>query len=222
MCGQPTRPAGSARLELSVAEAVVTADQGFLVRVLSRPAASRASATSEPMVPGSKIESHTVVTPSAVSPQGNTVLAWRRDNSCPCSSPKKTSSGCSCFDGKSIRRAPQSGGDPPVSGTYNSQYRAESDMELRDSLAFRIAAKIVDIRPNGNLVIEAHQDIENNEELWRISLTGVVRREAIQADRTVNSDSIAELKILKKELGQVRDGYARGWFTRWYDHFKPF
>ena len=63
------------------------------------------------------------------------------------------------FDGKSVKPAPQSDGDPSIGGTYNSQYRAESDVELRDSLNFRIAAKIVDIRPNGNLVLEAHWDI---------------------------------------------------------------
>ncbi|QDS98317.1 flagellar basal body L-ring protein FlgH [Adhaeretor mobilis] len=126
------------------------------------------------------------------------------------------------FDGKSIQSASQASGDPSVGGTYNSQYRAESDVELRDSLTFRIAAKIVDIRPNGNLVIEAHWNIQNNEEHWRISLTGEVRRETIQADRTVTSDAIADMNIVKKEMGQVRDGYARGWFSRWYDTYKPF
>jgi len=121
-----------------------------------------------------------------------------------------------------LKPATQSDGDPTVSGTLNSQYRAESDVELRDSLSFRIAAKIVDIRPNGNLVIEGHQTIRNNEERWRISLTGVVRREAIQANRTVSSDSIYDFNVDKEELGQVRDGYARGWLARYYDRFKPF
>ncbi len=126
------------------------------------------------------------------------------------------------LDGGALKPAAQADGDPTVNGTLNSQYRAESDVELRDSLSFRMAAKIVDIRPNGNLVIEGHQTIRNNEERWRISLTGVVRREAIQADRTVSSDSIYDFDVDKEELGQVRDGYARGWFTRWYDRFKPF
>jgi len=121
-----------------------------------------------------------------------------------------------------IKPATQSDGDPTVSGTLNSQYRAQSDVELRDSLSFRMAAKIVDIRPNGNLVIEGHQQIRNNEERWRISLTGIVRREAIQADRTVSSDAIYDFDVDKEELGQVRDGYARGWMARWYDRFKPF
>jgi len=126
------------------------------------------------------------------------------------------------FDGKSIMAAPQAGGDPRISGSLTSQFRAEGDMEARDTMTFRIAAKIVDIRPNGNLVIEAHQTVKNNEEVWRQSLTGIVRREAIGADRTVKSDSIAELWIDKREIGQVRDGYNRGWFQKFYDTFKPF
>lgn len=126
------------------------------------------------------------------------------------------------FDGKSIFAAPQSRGDPRVSGAINSQTRAEGEIELRDALTFRIAAKIVDIRPNGNLVIEAHRDIHVNDEVWRTSLTGIVRRQAIQPDRTVRSDSIADLKIHKKEIGQVRNAYAPGWFSFWWGKAKPF
>jgi flagellar L-ring protein precursor FlgH len=126
------------------------------------------------------------------------------------------------FDGKSIKAAPQNDGDPRVAGTYNSQYRAESDVELRDQLTFEIAAQILEIRPNGNLYIEGNQHIRNNEEDWRIFLSGEVRREAIMPDRTVSWKAIANLDIDKGEDGQVRDGYARGWFARWYDKYKPF
>jgi flagellar L-ring protein precursor FlgH len=126
------------------------------------------------------------------------------------------------FDGKNIKLAAQNDGDPRVQGTYNSQYRAQSDVELRDTLTFRIAAQIIEIRPNGNLYVEANWSIQNNEERWRIFLSGEVRRESIQPDRSVSSDAIVNLDIVKKEEGQVRDGYARGWFARWYDKYKPF
>jgi flagellar L-ring protein precursor FlgH len=126
------------------------------------------------------------------------------------------------FDGKSIKAAPQNDGDPRVAGTYNSQYRTESDVELRDTLTFRIAAEIIEIRPNGNLYIEGNWNIRNNEEHWKIFLSGEVRREAIAPDRTVSSEAIANLDIHKEEVGQVRDGYARGWLGRWYDKYKPF
>jgi len=118
--------------------------------------------------------------------------------------------------------AGQKDGDPKINGTLTNQYRANSDLETRDTLTFRIAAKIVDIRPNGNLVLEAHQKIRINEEEYRISLTGIVRREAIQADRTVSSDAVTELVISKDEKGQVHDGYARGWLKQLYDKFHFF
>jgi flagellar L-ring protein precursor FlgH len=126
------------------------------------------------------------------------------------------------FDGKDLIPAPQGQGDPSVRGVLNSQYRAESELELRDSLTFRIAAAVVDIRPNGNLVIEARREIRINEEVWQQSLTGVVRRQSIGPDRTVRSDEVAELRIEKRERGFVNDSYSRGWFARWYDKWKPF
>lgn len=126
------------------------------------------------------------------------------------------------FDDGALKPAPQSDGDPSVAGTYNSQYRAESDVELRDALTFNIAAEIIEIRPNGNLYIEGDLNIKNNEEQWKIFLSGEVRREAIQPDRTVTSKSIVHLDISKQEAGQVRDGYARGWVGKWYDKYKPF
>jgi flagellar L-ring protein precursor FlgH len=126
------------------------------------------------------------------------------------------------FDGKSIKAAPQTDGDPRVAGTYNSQYRAESDVELRNSLTFEVAAEVIEIRPNGNLYVEGNQTIRNNDEEWTIFISGEVAREAIQPDRTVSSKAMAKLNIDKDEVGQVRDGYARGWFNKWYDKYKPF
>jgi flagellar L-ring protein FlgH len=126
------------------------------------------------------------------------------------------------FDGKDLFPAAQGQGDPAVRGSLNSQYRAESELELRDSLTFRIAAAVVDIRPNGNLVVEARREIRINEEVWQQSLTGIVRRQSIGPDRTVRSDEVAELRIEKRERGFVNDSYSRGWFARWYDKWKPF
>jgi flagellar L-ring protein FlgH len=126
------------------------------------------------------------------------------------------------FDGKNLTPDPQPNGPLAVSGNLQSQFRVESDMELRDQLTFRIAAHIVDIQPNGNLVVEAHRTIRNNEEVWQQSLTGVVRRTAIGPDRTVRSDEIADLRIEKREMGFIRESYKRGWLQSWYDRWKAF
>jgi flagellar L-ring protein precursor FlgH len=121
-----------------------------------------------------------------------------------------------------LKPSPQSDGDPAINAALRSQFRAEADLESRDAMMFRMAVRIVEIRPNGNLVLEGHQDIENNEERWQLSLTGIVPREAIEPDRTVRSDRIASLHVVKREMGHVRDGYNRGWLQRAYDKLKPF
>lgn len=125
------------------------------------------------------------------------------------------------FSGGDLIPDAQRRGDPRVSGQYNSRFRAEGDLESRDSMTFTIAAKVVDIRPNGNLVIEARRTIENNSEMWQQSLTGTIRREDVSPDNKVLSEDVAELRIRKRETGQVRDAYRRGWLTRFFDMFQP-
>ncbi|QDT67761.1 flagellar basal body L-ring protein [Planctomycetes bacterium MalM25] len=126
------------------------------------------------------------------------------------------------FDGKDLFPAPQRRGDPSVSGTLNSQLRAESEIEQRESLTFAMAVKVVDIRPNGNLVLEGRSEVQNNEEIWMVYLSGEVARQQIGPDWTVRDTSLANKRIKKYEVGAVHDGYARGWLNQWYGKYKPF
>jgi flagellar L-ring protein FlgH len=126
------------------------------------------------------------------------------------------------FDGKNLSPAPFNNGDPRIKGQLDSQYKTEADLTAKDALTFRIAANVVDIRPNGNLVLEARNEVQHDDEVWEQSLTGVVRRQSIGPDRTVRSDAIAESRIRIRKKGFVHDGIERGWFTKWYDCWKPF
>jgi flagellar L-ring protein precursor FlgH len=118
---------------------------------------------------------------------------------------------------RSIKPSPQSDGDPRVQGTLTQRRRAESSVETRDSLEFDIQARVVDIRPNGNLVLEARRQAVINEEHWEFALTGECRAQDIGPGNTLLARNIADLSIHKRERGQVRDGYKRGWFVKWFD-----
>jgi len=126
------------------------------------------------------------------------------------------------FDGKNIMPAPQNNGDPAISAALTSQFQTDADVQQNDMLTFKIATSVVDIRPNGNLVIEGRSEVQNDDEVWEQSLTGVVRRQSIGPDRLVRSDDIAERRIRIRKKGFVHDGTNRGWFVKWYDVVKPF
>jgi flagellar L-ring protein precursor FlgH len=121
-----------------------------------------------------------------------------------------------------IKPAPQSNGDPRVRFAENEVYRGDSTMRTNESLTFNIEAMIVDILPNGNLVLEASNEIEINDNRFKAKLTGICRAQDITADNTILSRNIYGKKIWKEDDGHVRDGYSRGWLTRWYARLKPF
>ena len=124
--------------------------------------------------------------------------------------------------GGNLKPSPQSDGDPQVSGNFQKQYRAESDLETREGLKFRIACEVVDIRPNGNFVLEGHFQVQNNDEVWERSLSGIVRPADVLPNNTVLSENVAELRVAKRERGYVRNGYRRGWFLTIMDKLYAF
>ena len=113
-------------------------------------------------------------------------------------------------------------GQPQANGTLDQEYQANMELQTKATLSFTIAASVVDIRPNGNLVLEAHKHVQDNEDIWDQSLSGLIRPQDVLPNNTVLSENIAELMINKKEVGHVRDGYRRGWLTRLYDRFSIF
>jgi len=121
-----------------------------------------------------------------------------------------------------LRPNAQPNGDPAVAGQSTNVNRNQSRLESREALSFSIAAMVVDIRPNGNLVLEARKNIRVNDNLWETALTGICRPEDIAPDNVVLSRDLIDLEIQKEDQGHLRDGYKRGWFSRWFDRVQPF
>ena len=71
-------------------------------------------------------------------------------------------------------------------------------------LTFTIAAEVVDVRPNGTLVIQAIKRRKINADEEVIKLTGEVAPQSIVGDK-VRSDSLVNLNIVYEGSGSVSD-----------------
>lgn len=126
------------------------------------------------------------------------------------------------LSGFKLRPDPQVEGDPTVGAESNSNYRAESTVESRESLTFNIAATVVDIRSNGMLVLEGTKTIRVNDNLWETAISGLCRAQDVGPDNVVLTKDMIDLEIKKQDRGHLRDGYKRGWFQRAFDRVQPF
>ena len=121
-----------------------------------------------------------------------------------------------------IKPDPQSDGNQRVQANQNEVYRGDSTIRTSEAFTRNIAAEIVDIKPNGHIVLDATKVIEENDNSWRYSLTGICRSQDIGPDNVVLSRNLIQSHIKKQDLGHVRDGYSRGWLTKFVARIKPF
>jgi flagellar L-ring protein precursor FlgH len=115
------------------------------------------------------------------------------------------------------------GGQLPAMA-YNSDHKHAGNGVIKDSesIVAEIAVRIIDVLPNGNLVLEGKRDTSFSGEHQTIILRGVVRSEDVAKDNTVLSYNVADATIQIIGKGTVSDSQNKGWFTRLWDKINPF
>lgn len=114
-----------------------------------------------------------------------------------------------------------SNGKPGSKFDLKHKYETDGSSDYSDKFSTRITAKIIDVKPNGNLVLEATHTRKHDEEVANITLTGVCRSEDVTPDNTIMSTQIAEMVLDVQNKGAVRDATTRGWIPRILDFIKP-
>ena len=83
--------------------------------------------------------------------------------------------------------------------------------DRKDTLSLKIGATIIQVLPNGNLVIQGRQEVLFEKQLRIIDVRGVIRREDIASDNTVPYSKIAEARIAYGGRGDVTDVSTVPW-----------
>ena len=110
----------------------------------------------------------------------------------------------------------------PSSGLFNKQLKTDNQVVFngagtttRDgTLILNITVHIEDILPNGNLILRGRKQIQINDEISEIILSGIARRDDIMTDNTINSTRIANMQIDVKGTGPVSAKSTGGLMSR--------
>lgn len=113
-------------------------------------------------------------------------------------------------------------GTPGVTFDWNDKYDGEGKNERKDSLITRVTATIIDVKPNGTLVLEDIKTIKTDEDEQILRLTGTCRSEDVTPENTVLSTQLARAHIETEHKGPSRDAAKRGWIKKLVDFVNLF
>jgi len=110
----------------------------------------------------------------------------------------------------------------PYNGNFASTFNGQGSTSQTDSMTAYMTATVVDVLPNGNLLIRGSRWTKVNDEMQQIVLEGVVRPVDIDRNNTVLSQNVAEAKIFLLGKGPVAQNQKPGWLLQILDFVSPF
>ena len=111
---------------------------------------------------------------------------------------------------------------PSFGSTYKNDFDGEGETTRSGSFNTTIAVRVIEVLPNGNLVIEGKKETRLNNELQYIVLSGLVRPVDISTDNTVLSSKISDSRLEYSGSGVIADEQSPGWGRRILDNVWPF
>lgn len=95
-------------------------------------------------------------------------------------------------------------------------FKAESDSKQSNALTGTVTVMVMQVLPNGNLVVRGDKwvNINTGQEFVRIS--GIVRPQDVGPDNMVLSTRVANARIAYSGTGQMAEANSRGWLSRFF------
>jgi flagellar L-ring protein precursor FlgH len=99
---------------------------------------------------------------------------------------------------------------PRLDVEATKEFEGEGDYKREDDFTARLTAEVIDVLPNGNLVLEARTFIKTDEEEASIKVTGVCRPDDVTAANSVLSSQIHDLRVEKMHSGELKKTNEKG------------
>ena len=118
----------------------------------------------------------------------------------------------------------------PLSGLNGLELEAEAESDFNGKGAAAannvfngtITVTVIDVYPNGNLLVSGEKMVAINQGNEFIRFSGVVNPATVTTSNTVQSTQVADARIEYKGSGYINDNQVMGWLQRFFVALLPF
>jgi flagellar L-ring protein precursor FlgH len=92
-----------------------------------------------------------------------------------------------------------------LNGTSSNSLDGKGQSTMSSNVSMNLAAQVIEVLPNGVLVVQAARDITMGNDRQTVILRGLVRPGDLATDNSISSNSIANLEVEIKGKGAVAE-----------------
>jgi flagellar L-ring protein FlgH len=111
---------------------------------------------------------------------------------------------------------------PSVAGNSDRQFDGEAKYDKEGNFETRLSVLVIDVQPNGNLVVEGRRRIVIDREVKCIRVTGIVRPYDVTTANTIFSWQVANASVAYEGTGSLTRTTNRGFLGELLDFVWPF
>lgn len=108
-----------------------------------------------------------------------------------------------------------------VNAESSTQYADKSALNSSNTFSGNVTVTVIEVLPNGNLVVAGEKQIALDKGTEYIRLSGVVQPDTIQAGNTVSSTKVADARLEYRTSAKFDSAEVMGWLGRFFLSFIP-
>jgi flagellar L-ring protein precursor FlgH len=109
-----------------------------------------------------------------------------------------------------------------LAANSNTAFEGSGENSSSNNFTGSLAVTVIEVYPNGNLLVSGEKQIGLKEGEEFIRFSGVVNPMTITAGNTVQSTQVADARIEYKANGFIDSAQVMGWLGRFFLSFLPF
>lgn len=109
-----------------------------------------------------------------------------------------------------------------VGASTNNNFSGKGGTESANTFSGSITATVIEVMPNGHLVVAGEKQIGVNQNVDALRFSGTVDPRLVQPGSIISSTQVANVRVESRGRGAQGEAQTVGWLSRFFLSFQPF